>query len=482
MQPNSRFLGRKIAMAAIDVLLVNCAFVLSFYFRFGYDLQSRLSNLQAFLKVAPLLSICAVGILYFSNLYTNWMRKSKSFVVHSVVTSAGMIMLASIAVSFWERAFAFPRSIFPISFAILAVLLTGSRLLAQHLHKASLGRRLLLIVARDANSVLTLKRKFGGAASWYRVHKTLTVEQLARLPLVLPEVETVVLGEMFRDRDQVVNQCIQAGKEVLLVPAVSHLLAFSSRAQVVDDLLMLCVQPPSLTAAQKVLKDTIDILLSGLLSLLVCPLMIAAYCLIRLGSPGPAIYKQERVGRGGRSFSVFKFRTMQIDAEEKSGPVFACEQDPRVTRVGRFLRASRIDELPQLLNVLLGDMSFVGPRPERRCFVERFESTTPGYRLRLDVKPGITGLAQIWGRYSTSVEDKLRLDLMYMTNYSLILDLNIIIQTLRVVLLREGAEGVAPAQPIAPSVKPSPVPMSLRPPAALVSTKSALSLSASQPQ
>jgi lipopolysaccharide/colanic/teichoic acid biosynthesis glycosyltransferase len=133
---------------------------------------------------------------------------------------------------------------------------------------------------------------------------------------------------------------------------------------------------------------------------------------------------------------------MQVDAENSSGPVLACERDPRITRVGRFLRASRIDELPQLVNVLLGEMSFVGPRPERLFFVEQFERETPGYRLRLNVKPGITGLAQIWGKYSTPVKDKLRLDLMYMTNYSPLLDMTIMIHTLRVVLLRGKEEGI----------------------------------------
>jgi hypothetical protein len=124
----------------------------------------------------------------------------------------------------------------------------------------------------------------------------------------------------------------------------------------------------------------------------------------------------------------------------------------------------------------------VGPRPERRCFVEQFESTIPGYRLRLDVKPGITGLAQIWGRYSTSVEDKLRLDLMYITNYSLILDLNIIIQTLRVVLLREGAEGVTLSAPYQPVGKLIAAPTAVPSPATLAASKASLSLSASQLQ
>jgi lipopolysaccharide/colanic/teichoic acid biosynthesis glycosyltransferase len=174
----------------------------------------------------------------------------------------------------------------------------------------------------------------------------------------------------------------------------------------------------------------------------VSPLLLLAYVMIRLDSPGPVIYMQERVGQSGKIFNVFKFRSMRLDAEKHSGPVLACEQDPRITKIGQFLRASRIDELPQLLNVMLGEMSFVGPRPERLFFVEQFAAKNPNYLLRLNVKPGITGLAQIWGKYSTAAEDKLRLDLIYTANYSPILDLNIIIHTLRVVLLRANAEGI----------------------------------------
>jgi exopolysaccharide biosynthesis polyprenyl glycosylphosphotransferase len=480
MQRHSKYFGRKLSMAVVDLLLAHGAFIASFYIRFGLDLHSRVVNLQAYFQIVPLLSVCVAAILYFSGLYANWLRKSKSFLVHSCTTSAGMIVLASIVLSFWERAFAFPRAIFFIAFVILALLLTASRLLAQHLHKSLLGSRSVLILARDHETASTLARKLGEAACWYRVHKILTVCQLACLPSVLPEVDTVILGEMFRDRDQVVSQCAQAGKEVLLVPAVSQLLLFNSRTQLVDDLLMLSIEPPTLSAPQRALKNAIDLAVSVMLAVLTSPLMLLAYCIIRLDSSGPAIYRQERVGLNGKVFSVFKFRTMRLDAEKHSGPVLASEHDPRITRVGRFLRASRIDELPQLLNVIRGDMSFVGPRPERMFFVEQFTRQTPGYRLRLNVKPGITGLAQIWGKYSTSVEDKLRLDLLYTTNYSPILDLNIIIQTLRVVLLREGAEGVTTPS-FGPSEPPvNPLSISLPRPTIVAPAKWKLSLFASQ--
>jgi lipopolysaccharide/colanic/teichoic acid biosynthesis glycosyltransferase len=150
---------------------------------------------------------------------------------------------------------------------------------------------------------------------------------------------------------------------------------------------------------------------------------------------------QERVGQNGRVFRLYKLRTMVTGAEEGTGPVLAATDDARITPVGRWLRATRLDELPQVFNVLKGEMSFVGPRPERPEFVERFRAESPAYHYRHLVKPGLTGLAQVQGRYSTSAEDKLRFDLYYIRNYSLLLDLQILLQTIPIVITPAAARG-----------------------------------------
>ncbi len=163
---------------------------------------------------------------------------------------------------------------------------------------------------------------------------------------------------------------------------------------------------------------------------------------MRLDSPGPVLYRQERVGRGGRAFTLYKFRSMVVDAERQGAPVWATQRDPRVTRVGRFLRLTRIDELPQAICVLRGDMAFVGPRPERPKFVADLAGLIPRYDDRHAVKPGITGWAQVNYPYGASVEDarqKLAYDLYYVRRRSLFLDLLIVVATVRVVLFREGS-------------------------------------------
>jgi len=190
------------------------------------------------------------------------------------------------------------------------------------------------------------------------------------------------------------------------------------------------------------IKGTFDILASLALLALAAPIMLITAIAIKLETPGPVIYRQERVGRGGRIFNVLKFRSMVEDAECDGCPRWASPDDSRVTRVGRFIRFMRIDELPQLFNVLAGQMSLVGPRPERPYFVDQLSGQIPFYGLRHSVKPGVTGWAQVRYSYGATVDDsvrKLQFDLFYVKNHSLLLDLVILIETVGVVLLGKGA-------------------------------------------
>jgi exopolysaccharide biosynthesis polyprenyl glycosylphosphotransferase len=189
-------------------------------------------------------------------------------------------------------------------------------------------------------------------------------------------------------------------------------------------------------------KRAFDLVISLVLLVLLAPLMALTALMIRLDSPGPVLYRQQRVGHLGEPFTLFKFRSMVVDAEADGTPRWAQKRDPRITRVGAFIRATRIDELPQLINVIRGDMSLVGPRPERPYFVEHLSRAIPFYWQRNTVKPGLTGWAQVNLPYAASIEDareKLVYDLHYIKHHSLRLDLLILILTIRVVLFREGA-------------------------------------------
>jgi lipopolysaccharide/colanic/teichoic acid biosynthesis glycosyltransferase len=184
-------------------------------------------------------------------------------------------------------------------------------------------------------------------------------------------------------------------------------------------------------------KQLIDILISVATLVIFSPVILFISILIRFDSNGPVFFIQERIGEAGKPFNIIKFRTMFMDAE-KYGPQWAVKDDLRITRVGYFLRKHRLDEIPQLLNVIKGEMSLIGPRPERMVFVEEFESELPHFRERLKVKPGITGLAQINGGYELTPEEKLKLDLFYIENISLLLDMKIAILSTLVILFAKG--------------------------------------------
>ena len=185
-------------------------------------------------------------------------------------------------------------------------------------------------------------------------------------------------------------------------------------------------------------KRTMDVILAFVAGLaLVLPMVIIAI-LIKLDSPGPAIFCQERLGKGGKPFTIYKFRTMYLDAEA-DGPQWAKKHDCRCTPLGRCLRNTRLDELPQLWNILKGDMSIVGPRPERACFYSKFETYIHGFHYRLLVKPGLTGLAQVNGGYDLEPEEKIVYDIQYIENQSVLMDLKCIFKTVSLVFTHEGA-------------------------------------------
>ena len=193
---------------------------------------------------------------------------------------------------------------------------------------------------------------------------------------------------------------------------------------------------------RRFLKRIIDVILSFFMLLLLLPVFFITALLIKLDSKGTVFFSQERVGENGKTYMVHKFRSMAANAEEHSGPVWAQDDDSRITRVGGYIRKLRIDEIPQLWNVLKGQMSFVGPRPEREYFIKKLEAVIPYYAQRFSVKPGITGWAQVRYGYGASVEDaieKLNYDLFYIKNMSIFMDLIIVLRTVKIVLFGKGA-------------------------------------------
>jgi exopolysaccharide biosynthesis polyprenyl glycosylphosphotransferase len=227
--------------------------------------------------------------------------------------------------------------------------------------------------------------------------------------------------------------------DVHVVPGLYEARVGRLRFHTVRDLPLVDLAPADPSRIYVAMKRVGDVILATAGLALTAPAMALAALAVKLTSPGPVLFCQERVTKGGRSFTIFKLRTMVVDAEKNTGPVLSAgKADARITPIGKLLRATRLDELPQLFNVLRGEMSLVGPRPERPCFVEQYEEEISGYRERHRVLPGITGLAQVHGGYAIDAEMKLRYDLLYIYNWSPWLDLKIMFQTLATVVRRTG--------------------------------------------
>lgn len=225
---------------------------------------------------------------------------------------------------------------------------------------------------------------------------------------------------------------------VLLLPGPFESLIGRMRYRWVNDLPLIEVVRETEWRINWPLKRLLDLAAGSLLLLLASPVMAVCALAVRATSPGEILYRQTRVGRGQKGFTLYKFRTMRPDAEAESGEVLAQPGDPRLTPIGAFLRRFRLDEIPQLLNVLQGTMSLVGPRPERPGFVQRYLKEVPGYAERFSLAPGLTGLAQVNGDYYSSPQNKLRYDLAYMANWTLWLDVSILLRTVKIVLTSRG--------------------------------------------
>ena len=259
----------------------------------------------------------------------------------------------------------------------------------------------------------------------------------------IPKYDAVVLNDVPAPlRNDILKFCYRYRVRTYVSPKLTDIMLRGARNITLFDTPLLLVKGTGLTPAERVAKRAMDILISVLALLLLSPLMLLVSAAIKLEDGGPVFFRQKRMTRNGREFDILKFRSMVVDAEKYAGAVLATDNDPRITRVGRIIRPFRIDELPQLLNILKGDMSIVGPRPERKVIANEYCKDIPEFAYRLKVRAGLTGYAQIYGKYNTSAYDKLRLDLMYIENYSLLLDVKLIILTIRILFSKESTEGV----------------------------------------
>ncbi|MGI6423710.1 MAG: sugar transferase [Tepidanaerobacteraceae bacterium] len=426
-------------MIIIDAILINLGYFLAFKLKF---VEIPLQNYGDYIRLIPWIAILTVVFFRIYGLY-NLKRKSFTDITFSTILSVIMIMVFTMALTFFFRGFAFPRSVFAIGAILHVGLVTFWKyltlLLIKHLHGV---QKVIMIGSKD--EAFNIAQKFKDISSgWFETKYIMESDDINTIREAISMVDIVCLcpGLSQELKSKVSVMALEKRKKILLIPDLYEVFLAKSIYTQIDDKPVFELIDLTLTREQMAVKRFFDILVSVLGIIIASPIMVIIALLIKTTSPGPILYTQERVGLYGKTFKLYKFRTMIDGAEKHTGPVLATENDTRIIPVGRFLRSTRLDELPQLFNVLKGEMSLVGPRPERPFFVKQFKNENPHYKYRHIVKPGITGLAQVMGKYRTSVDDKLRYDLIYIRNYSFLQDLRIIFLTIKVVFVSDSSRG-----------------------------------------
>lgn len=437
-----------------DILLAVLAFLVAFAFTFGASesLGQALTHFRVGLLGVGLLLVS----FYYFGLYTVEALRDKIRLLFSATKACATSTLLLVAFVFAMKDISFPR----ITMLYLFILNLGlifawrsyidARLLLKSEREAS---RILIVGAGNAGARIatqmrsSLKKRYeivgfidddrakvGSVVSGFEVlgtredmKRVIRDHRVDRVVIAMPSAHRSTISEF-------ILICNESSTQYSIVPSFFEIITRKAPMDDTADLLLMSFFEDPIRREQKIVKRGFDVVVSLLGLILLSPLFLLVAIAIKLTSRGPVFYSQLRVGRGGRLFKIYKFRTMVEDAD-KIGPPLTEKNDARITAVGRFLRYSSIDELPQLLNVLKGEMSLVGPRPEIPSIVANYQKWQ---RRVLDVKPGMTGLAQVSGRDDLSINEKLRYDLYYMRNHCLSLDIKIILKTIHKVLQQEG--------------------------------------------
>lgn len=308
-------------------------------------------------------------------------------------------------------------------------------------------RSLLIIENMENTSRLARKLKYASNEenrSWYHLLDENDENEIHMLlDEMLQKFDAVFISSQISNKiaERILYKALILGKEANILADVDGVTTLKGKIYQIDDTPVIIKKGIHLTKFQKIIKRSFDIVFSLTAIIATSPIILGCAVAIKLDSKGPVFYKQERYTIHKKVFNVYKLRTMVADAE-KNGAQFASENDPRITRVGRVLRALRLDELPQIFNILSGAMSVVGPRPERPIFADEFSKAIAAYDMRYCLKAGLTGYAQVYGKYNTRVSDKILMDITYGTTYSLILDVKLILLTIKIMFMKSATEGV----------------------------------------
>lgn len=446
---------RRILVFLFEMVLVGLLVVLAGVIRLGVHTGLSYANVG---KRAIVFAVVMQGVLYYAGFFDPRFVRQPQQAFSKVLKSLALSTLVNVLVYYLFPRFEIGRGIYLSSVALVAVVLPSWRIFYDSvtdtagfrrkvivLGTSGLGKELAEMIRDNPSYGLDLVGMLGRERSMIDSEQGIVGIYADLAEIVAKEdVELVLVAYPDRRGTLPVDQLLEVKfRGVEVQEGIDFYEEITGKIYVRD------LKPSQLIFAEgftarlttRRLKRILDVVCAVIGLVLAAPIMLLATVLIRLESKGPILYKQVRAGEFGKLFTILKFRSMRIDAE-KHGAQFAKENDDRVTKVGAFIRKTRIDELPQLWNVLKGEMSMVGPRPERPVFIEQLEQQVPFFRQRLYVKPGVTGHAQVRCKYGASAEDmleKLEYDLYYIKSYSVLFDLSVMLDTVKVVLFRIGS-------------------------------------------
>ena len=397
------------------VITIYAVILLAFFLAYGAGKVGYLRSLEIFLSQA--FSILATNLITYAQL------------------------------SLMNAGLAKPKYLLALTAAELLLALAWS-FFANFVYRSIFAPRNLLMICGE-RPVDAIVEKFSSRKDRFIISKIMNISEgeEAVEEEIEKRYEGVVLWDIpQKSRNDLLKFCYSKSIRVYMMPKISDVIVQGADVLHFFDTPILLTRENPLSFEQRFIKRAIDLFCALILVILASPIMLITAIIIKLSDFGPVFYKQNRVTRDGKVFKIIKFRSMRVDAEKDGKARLASKGDPRITTFGRFIRKVRIDELPQLFNIIAGDMSFIGPRPERPEIIEQYIKEMPEFEFRTKVKAGLAGYAQVYGKYNTTPYDKLKLDLFYIENYTTWMDLRLMLLTLKVLFMPDSTEGVAAGQ------------------------------------
>ncbi len=459
--------AEKIFLFITDFITINLTYLVYFYFRIETG-WFQVISMPEFLLPMFIIYFYWLFVFTFMGMYRTWFAASRFDELTVLIKTSfiGVIILFFLIfiddLSYQQSSS--QRYLIFIYWLIFVLFVGGGRIFIRSLQRylllKGIGRRNTIIIgynekAREVYEEIKHARALGldivgflllGNEEKQLVGNNKILGSIDQIQKIVNDnnVKEVIIALDKHEHEQmldVIAKCDFNDLTIKIVPDLYEIISGQARTNQLYGIPLVEINPQLMPVWERKIKRLMDIIFSSIILVVTLPVSLIVALAIKLDSKGPVFYKQIRVGKDNKQFKIYKFRSMYQDAEKHTGPVWSSKDDPRITRVGKIIRKFRLDEIPQFINVLRGDMSLVGPRPERPYFVERLSNEIPLYKRRLKVKPGITGWAQVKHKYDESIEDvkkKLQYDLYYIENISLRMDLKILFRTIFVVLFGKG--------------------------------------------